>query len=1148
MTIPRTVLVLALFSVAVLPALFAAEGSRATVPKAGNAPVVDGKIGEGEWERAVRTSLFTGWRRKKFERRWAGARVTFTDERLYVAVESEVPPTGPIASKKFDDGRLVFDSSIELWIDPNRANRETGEGDQSYYQFIGNSIGTVRDVKFALGAPDIGWNANWEFENSVNMEKQLWTAELSVSWKDLGLEAGRVTGRSIGLVVARDFKAGWGQPTWMPLGAAFSSVAAYPELQLTEETPVVQVESLRYDYFLGQSPLRVRVSNPGPARTAELHLLITSTDMPKLEEKRVLELPEDGSATFEHSIRPGRLHETAQHTLNLVVRGPDSEQVYFRHKGGTWTPPGPKKWYVRTGPNPQAAAKIGYYPSLDLLTVRLKPDELGEEKGGIRSASIKVTNSAGKQLLQKNLQWAEDQKVGVGEYELSDIDDGTYSVTIELEGVEEPLTRTFERKHFVWEGNRLGVTNEIYPPFEPIQLDERDVSVALRRYRVNGLGLWDSVRARGNEESSDFQELLAGPVAVKVSEDSSEITAEGASIGGQGKFTSVKDHAAVYEGTGMHPGVRIENRTITEFDGCMRVEMDLLPTEGQEQIKSLWVEVPLRDSHMPLYHVSTTALRVNPAGDTPEGEGLIWDTRDFPDGAWPTGFRPYIWLGGAERGLCWFADNDRDWVVDVDRKEGTYAPAFSLHRNDGILTLRVHLVQKPVTLKRKRHIVFGLMATPAKPMPADWRAIGRPDHRGIRFNMGHVYGMYETYSSKYPLDKDFSSLNLHQAGRLGAPIDMNGFLSWWRNKHVTGDIPEKPRKRISGLIKIGAHRALRANRIQKDLFTCYFEEFHSTTVKGGEEAPTFFTEWSGRWLEENLFGETTPWRIHINTAGIVDSYRDFACWYGAEWLRRGFGLYFDNSNPRQSGDVHTTSAYRLPDGTVVPSAGMWARRAYLRRIWTLHRQLHNEDTPQTMMIHMTNTHIVPYMVWNDCNLDLEWRYGPQPAQAKYAADLLRAQSLGLQSGNIPVALADIKGEAESKEQKRRAARTRWAALTVHEIKGGITSEHYPEPMVAFGYGLPDCRVYNYWGEDAPMNLSDPRCKWLLLEREGKLMMLLCTWNGKESTVRASLDLKRLGLDVANVINAETGEKVAGLQHGTFSFELNGYGVRIFRLE
>ncbi len=46
-----------------------------------------------------------------------------------------------------------------------------------------------------------------------------------------------------------------------------------------------------------------------------------------------------------------------------------------------------------------------------------------------------------------------------------------------------------------------------------------------------------------------------------------------------------------------------------------------------------------------------------------------------------------------------------------------------LDRKDGVLTLKVNLVQKPITLTQPRTIVFGLMASPGKPMPADWRSV-----------------------------------------------------------------------------------------------------------------------------------------------------------------------------------------------------------------------------------------------------------------------------------------------------------------------------------------------------------------------------------------------------------------------------------------
>ena len=47
-------------------------------------------------------------------------------------------------------------------------------------------------------------------------------------------------------------------------------------------------------------------------------------------------------------------------------------------------------------------------------------------------------------------------------------------------------------------------------------------------------------------------------------------------------------------------------------------------------------------------------------------------------------------------------------------------------------------------------------------------------------------------------------------------------------------------------------------------------------------------------------------------------------------MKRGVGLYFDNAFPKRGLDPLTTSAYRLPDGRVQPSAGIWAHRDYLR--------------------------------------------------------------------------------------------------------------------------------------------------------------------------------------------------------------------------
>jgi hypothetical protein len=183
------------------------------------------------------------------------------------------------------------------------------------------------------------------------------------------------------------------------------------------------------------------------------------------------------------------------------------------------------------------------------------------------------------------------------------------------------------------------------------------------------------------------------------------------------------------------------------------------------------------------------------------------------------------------------------------------------------------------------------------------------------------------------------------------------------------------------------------------------------------------------------------------------------------------------------------------------------------------------------MIHMTNTHIVPYMVFNDANLDLELLSGPQPAQSKFGHAFLRAESLGRQSGNIPLVLAISE------------PRTRWAAMLVHEIKLGIASAQYPEVFDSFGYGLDDCVAYNYWDRDNPVHATDDRAKTLLLKRNGELMLLVVNWAPEKTAVDLTIDLEALDVRPDQAIDAET-SAVLSWKNATLHLDLDVYGVRV----
>jgi len=1106
-----------------------AENERgATVAPFAKAPTIDGKIEPGEWDGAVGTVGFQsvinsqGW---LMDGRTGRTMFGIHGDRLYIAIISELPPTGVMARNANRDADMVWDDGLEIWLDPNRDRRESKEGDQSFYQMIANPLGSIEDKRFdpAKGAPDASWNGDWKFANGIDNEHMLWTAELSLPFADLGWQ-GDPVGRSIGVMIARNFKAPWSQVTWFPHDGAFVSWFEYARIHLTKDTPSVQVTSLGDRVHDGVLQLRAKIFNPGPARQANLDLFITSSDMPELKDAQTLDLPANGAVDYAYDVPEGRLHAHAQHELKLNVTTADGPPLIVW--GRKWTnvadtmkkihPAGTgRKWDVRTGPNPDAAVQVAHYPSYHFVRVKVDTRELEKEAEAIKKAKVVIADPAGKQLASGAMNWTE----APGEKEFAvKLPEGESTVTVTLDGRAEPFTRRITRKVFPWEGNTLGITEKVLPPFEPIQVKDRDLSVVLRTYRVNGLGLWDSVKAAGNVSAGPAKEILAAPVTLKLN---------GKPLAGQGRFTKKAAHEVVYEGEAR----QIRTRTTTEYDGCMKVELTLLPGA----LDSLCLDIPLQDSVAPLLHCSTTSLRVNPATATPAGEGVMWDSRQFPDGEWYGNFKCYLWLGGEERGLCWFADNDAGWELDVNEQQpAKSAPCLELRREKGVLTLRVNLVQKPVTITTPRTITFGLMASPAKPMPKDWRKVSfstpYKDYPNISWMGSEYWGSDAGFGAKYPRNGDLSVLDRVRDARLGVAFDQAAFVKEYEERNFRPDQPmgEKNKDLILNLVNVTLNQA-RDSRGPQHRFNAYWEEFH-TTASIHPEVKTFGNEWSGQ------YG-------YGSTAGIVPSYRDFAVWWGAQFIWRGIGLYFDNAAPLRAYDPVTTSAYRLPNGRIQPSAGMWARREYLKRIWVIHRTEADARLPVIQMIHMTNTEIIPYMVWNDSNLDLEWFYGPEPQQSKYAHELLRTESLGRQAGNIPLVLAQI-DNTKTPEEKAIAERTRLGTMMVHEIKTRAWGEDNKllTRLLDFGYGQDDCQVFNYWDENDPVSLSnEPQVKSLLLRRGVEFLLLLCSWNPNPEEITVSLNVP-----IGGASDEESGGPVA-MDSGKLRLTLDGYGVRLVRI-
>ena len=124
-------------------------------------------------------------------------------------------------------------------------------------------------------------------------------------------------------------------------------------------------------------------------------------------------------------------------------------------------------------------------------------------------------------------------------------------------------------------------------------------------------------------------------------------------------------------------------------------------TACEVPVKRLTLRIPVADTRAGFMHACGDEMRHNYAGVTPAGTGKVWDSSQGNKVKIVGTFYPYLWVGDGERGVCWFADADRDWILDDE------TPVIDLVREGETLWLNVHFITKPGSLEREHKIVFG---------------------------------------------------------------------------------------------------------------------------------------------------------------------------------------------------------------------------------------------------------------------------------------------------------------------------------------------------------------------------------------------------------------------------------------------------------
>jgi hypothetical protein len=251
------------------------------------------------------------------------------------------------------------------------------------------------------------------------------------------------------------------------------------------------------------------------------------------------------------------------------------------------------------------------------------------------------------------------------------------------------------------------------------------------------------------------------------------------------------------------------------------------------------------------------------------------------------------------------------------------------------------------------------------------------------------------------------------------------------------------------------------------------------------------------------------------------------------------------------GDYNTqmTGAYTRPDGTVVPSTGIWGMRELCKRTF---QYMNGREMLPVTMPHMTSTQILPLNAFATVQYDWEWKYSEGDVQDRFTREYLLMVSNGELAGTWPVLLNDHGAQAEDPWVSRTFA----AVCMLHELdcpyagwsEAGKAQLALFEPVDDI-LTRPGVQAYRYWDErPQPVASGNPDLPTIVYAVPGQeAVFAVVSYAVQDEQAALTLDAAALGMaGGVRVTDTETGEELA-VRDGRVSFPLKKHDIRVCRV-
>lgn len=1057
---------------------------------------------------------------------------------------SGMGPDGLLSrAKPGNSGKFAFfDDCFEFVIYPNPHVK-----DSDGFHFVLTHRGAYLAECKKKNMPK-AWTPVFQFKSKVDKKNRIWDFEVALPLKQFGIKEWE-NGREIGFRVVKNWRrlvfGGFGlQTAWGRAKCEFYSSNGIPLVRLDQAGPVIRM--LKMSNAARTVPeLDVEYYNPTSSKLVlKNRYMFKPENSHSIDYESKLELAPGEKKTVRFNIPQMALNESAQTYLRTFA---EDDRTFYQ-RSWVWKLGNPPFFAVpKNSATEKVVFKYAFYPSNNSLFMQFNSEELTPaEFSSIRSFTLTLKDGKGNLIDQKVLP-KPAKRIYEYQWFLPDLKawtktknpSGNYTLEVVAEGLRGvKYTKKFQRKIFKWEGNTIGKSDLIVPPFTAIKVNGKTVSTILRKHEMNDLGLWKQVNADSrNLMTDDGMQIIA------------KIKGKEYKARGELKFTTKTPTKVAFTSDWSAGALNASAKGLYDYDGMMRYDLTL--NKCPVKVDSLKIQVPLNPAVVYLMHACTDLIRSNYGGLIPKGNGVVWKSSDAVRRQIQTSFVPYLWVGAETSGFSMFAENDRNW--GISRK----IPTQQLIRKGGKLYLEINLIAEPVVLNKARTIELGFQATPVKPMPKNWRrwihwgypagnlgSVGKELHQYLEYEMefrgnSPSRGGAGKYGSSgvTPRDDDMTLWNkmaeIHKKKKETGktqPIPYDFIEKWMKGYRCPAeDLPYYKRMTREGLAIVCT---------TKRPITWY------TNIRGiildTPEARTFLDDWC-IYEFQNTRDEVKPYDFDDYGLNPVPSYQDYAIWWQKIMLQKiTQDIFWDCpfliSSFNRSGQQQT---YVLPNGRIQPTMGLYDMRALIRRTAIMEMEMGRK--PRNT-VHMTNANLIPVVAFSQISVDWEDNRGVKPYQERYTREYLRAVSIGRQAGNLGCGLSLVVLESPQAQAAMRSAAG--VALT-HEISYSQTqAKDFWEAKLAlykFGYGFDTTRVWNYWDKAFPVKISgNPAALYVEKKNKKEAVLVVCDYDAlKNYTAKLPRKIKK--------VTRWQSSKPCTFLGDTLKFDLNKYDFAMFTI-